>query len=111
MTAYSEIYIDQGATFSTTLHLTDDLTNAALNLTNYTVRSALRRSYYSANASANLVCTITGEANGEVQLSMPAANSAALRAGRYLFDVEIVNGSTVTRVLEGTITINPEITK
>jgi hypothetical protein len=112
MSSYAELYIDQGATFSTILDLTDETTNDSMNLVGYSVRSALRRSYYSANSSANLVCTLSDAANGQITLGLASANTANLRAGRYLFDVELV-GSTgiVTRVLEGTITITPEITK
>jgi len=112
MASYVELYMDQGATFNNTINLTDDLTNAKVNISGYTVRSQMRRSYYSANATANIVCTITDAANGTVLMSLAAANTSNIKAGRYLFDVETVSSQGVTsRILEGIITVTPEITR
>lgn len=112
MAAYVELYMDQGADFRNIVNLTDDVTNVNLDLTGYQVRSQMRRSYYSLNATANIVCSITDTANGEITMSLGSANTAAIKAGRYLFDLEIVDGGGMTsRVLEGIITVTPEITK
>lgn len=114
MAAYVELFMDQGATFNNVINLTDDVTNAALNITGYIVRSQMRRSYYSQNASANLTCTITDAADGEITLSLTAGQTANIKAGRYLFDVETVDtlqSNTVSRVLEGIITVTPEVTR
>ena len=59
MAAFTELFIDQGATFNSVITLSDDVTNADVNVAGYTIRSQMRRSYYSANATANLTCTIT----------------------------------------------------
>lgn len=112
MASYVELYMDQGTTFRNVINLTDDLTNSYINVSGYQVRSQMRRSYYSANATANLVCTITDSANGEITMSLDAANTSSIKAGRYLFDLETVDLSNVTvRVLEGIITVTPEITR
>lgn len=112
MAAYVELYMDQGATFNNVINLTDDVTNTYVNVSGYTVRSQMRRSYYSTNATANLVCTVTDAANGEITMSLGASNTAAIKAGRYLFDLETIDTSnTVSRVLEGIITVTPEITR
>jgi hypothetical protein len=112
MASYVEIYMDQGTTFRNVINLTDDLTNSYINVSGYQVRSQMRRSYYSANATANLVCTITDSANGEITMSLDAANTSNIKAGRYLFDLETVDRSNITvRVLEGIITVTPEITR
>lgn len=112
MAAYVELYMDQGASFRNVINLTDDVTNASLNILGYTIRSQMRRSYYSANASANIVCTISNSANGEITMEMTAANTSNIKAGRYLFDLETVDTvGTVSRVLEGIITVTPKITR
>ena len=112
MAAYAELYLDQGTTFNNIINLTDDLTNAYINVSGYVVRSQMRRSYFSANVSANIVCTITDAANGEITMSLPAANTSALKAGRYLYDVEVVDtAGTTSRILEGIITVTPEVTR
>ena len=112
MAAYVELYMDQGATFNNVINITDDMTNVSVNLSNYTVRSQMRRSYYSINASAQIVCSITDASNGEITMSMTASNTSNIKAGRYLFDLETEDGSgNVTRVLEGIITVTPQVTR
>ena len=110
MAAYVELYMDQGATFNNVINITDDVTNTPVNVSGYTVTSQIRRSYYSVNATANIVCTITDASNGEVTMSLSAANTANIKAGRYLFDVKTVDGSNVvSRILEGIITVTPQV--
>ena len=112
MAAYTELYMDQGTTFSNILTLTDDLTSASINVSGYTVRSQMRRSYYSAKATANITCTITNASSGEITMSLTDGQTANIKAGRYLFDVETVDtGGVVSRVLEGIITVTPGVTK
>jgi len=112
MAAYTELYMDQGATFNRIISIGNDITNANINVAGYTITSQMRRSYYSANATANLVCTVTDEANGEISLTMDAANTAAIKHGRYLFDVEMEDtDGNVIRILEGLMIVTPEITK
>ena len=112
MAAFVELFIDQGTTFNNVINLTDDLTNASINTTNYTVTSQLRRSYYSANAAANITCTITNASNGEITLSMTAGQTANIKPGRYLFDVKTADeNNVVSRILEGIINILPQVTK
>ena len=106
MAAYVELFMDQGATFNNVINLSDDLTNANINISGYIVRSQMRRSYYSVNATANIICTITNAADGEITMSLSANTTANIKSGRYLFDLETVN-----RVLEGIITVTPEVTR
>jgi len=111
MSAYVELFMDQGANFNNVINLTDDVTNAALNILGYSVTSQMKRSYYSVNASANIECSITNSSNGEITMSMTAANTANIKAGRYLFDLKTVDTQDITsRVLEGIITVTPRIT-
>lgn len=112
MAAYVELYVDQGATFNTTINLTDDVTNSAINVYGYTITSQMRRSYYSTGITANITCTITDTSNGEVTLSMTAANTASIKPGRYVFDVKSTDSTNITsRLLEGIITVTPQVTK
>lgn len=111
MAAYVELYMDKGADFRNVINITDDLTNAPVNITEYNITSQMRRSYYSANATANITCTITNPANGEITMSMTAANTALIKDGRYLFDMKVTDGyGNISRVLEGIITVTPRVT-
>lgn len=112
MAAYVELYMDQGATFNNTINLTDDITNAPINIAGYTITSQMRRSYYSANASANITCAVANATNGLITMSVTAANTANIKPGRYVFDIKMVDTANVTsRVLEGLITVTPAVTK
>jgi hypothetical protein len=112
MAAYVELYIDQGTTFNNIINLTDDVTNTPINVSGYVISSQIRRSYYSANISANITCTLSNVANGEITMSMTAANTSNIKPGRYLFDVKTLDTNNQTsRVLEGIITVTPSCTR
>ena len=114
MSEYVELYIDQGASFSTTINIDDDTTNLPQNLAGYVVTSSLRKSLISVNASANLVCTVSDAPNGTITMSMTAGNTANLKLGSYFFDVKTVdtlNSNSVSRLLEGVIFVVPSITR
>jgi len=112
MAAFVELFIDQGTTFTSVINITDDITNDTLNIIDYSIISQIRRSYYSANISGNLVCTITDAGNGEVTLAMSAANTANMKPGRYVFDVKMTSGANVTsRILEGIINVTPQVSR
>lgn len=111
MTDYVELYIDQGADFESTIVLQDDDTNLYQNVLNYTVTGTMRRSLLSPNTSGNLVCTITDASNGEITISMTAANTANLRIGTHLFDIKTYASGKYDRLIEGIIIVTPSITK
>ena len=112
MSAYVELYIDQGTSFNNIINLTDDVTNTPINVSGYSVTSQMRRSYYSSNISANITCTLSNVSNGEILMTMTPANTANIKPGRYVFDVITIDTfNTKNRVLEGTITVTPSVTK
>ena len=108
MASKANLTIDQGTTFTTTITITDDDGNA-LNLTGYTGAAQLRKHYTSSN-SVNFTVSIT-PATGEVTLSLTANATSNIVAGRYVYDCELTNSGTVSRVLEGIVTITPEVTR
>jgi hypothetical protein len=112
MAAFTELFIDQGTTFNSTIYLSDDVTNADVNVAGYSISSQMRRSYYSANATADLTCVITNAATGEITLSLTDGETANIKSGRYLFDVVLTSDvGNVSRILEGIITVNPRVTQ
>jgi hypothetical protein len=75
----------------------------------------LRTSYSAATASLELT-TVNGRISltnaGVITLSLTATETAALAAGRYVYDLEMVSsGGQVTRLLEGVVTVSPEVTR
>jgi len=111
MAVISNLVLDQGTNFEIIVrYLNDDGT--AIDLTGYQARSQMRRSYYSTTAT-NLIANISSPTNGNVTLSLNANTTANLKVGRYLYDVEVVENATytVSRIVEGIITVMPEVTK
>ena len=83
-----------------------------VSLNNYSIRSQMRRSYYSSNANV-ITAVISDSSNGEVTLSMLANVTANLKPGRWVYDVEAntANDASVIRILEGIITVMPGVTR
>ena len=110
MAAVSNLYIDQGTTYSVTITVTNDA-GTARNLTGYSARSQLRKSFYTTSNTAFTV-SINNPSEGEIDLSLTASQTANIKAGRYVYDVELVsNTNAVERIVEGIITVYPEATK
>jgi hypothetical protein len=109
---YAELTIDQGATFSSTLDLTND-DNTPMNVANTTFAAEVRKSYYSTNATANLVVTVEGDAaNGRIRMGLDAANTANIKPGRYLYDLKMTSNANVSiRIVEGILTVTPQVTR
>lgn len=108
--AYAELTIDQGSTFTATLDLAND-DGTGIDVSSSTFQSQIRKSYYSANPTANLAVTVTDAANGKVSLSLNASSTANIKAGRYLYDLKMTTGNTTTRVIEGIITVTPQVSR
>jgi len=110
MAAKANIILDQGTTFTTYLALTDT-DGAVLNLTGYTARGQIRK-WYTSNSYTTFTITITQPTSGYINLSLTANTTANMEPGRYVYDIEAVSGANViTRVIEGIVTVTPEVTK
>jgi hypothetical protein len=78
----------------------------------YAFSSQIRKSYYSSNATANLKVVITDAANGNTLITLDAANTSNIWPGKYVYDVKMKDSAdTITRVVEGIITITPGVTR
>lgn len=110
MAAIANLYVDQGATFSTSVLVTND-DGTAFDLTSHTVAAQLRKSY-SSSSKTDFTATIADPATaGQINLKLTATQTGALEEGRYVYDVEVTLETTVTRVLEGLVTVSPQVTK
>ena len=109
MAQIQNIFIDQGTTFSLSLAVNDQ--NGDLkDLTGYTVAAQMRKSYYT-NTAINFTAAVSLPLDGEVTISLTAVQTSAIKAGRYVYDIEITGDGETLRVLEGIVVINPEVTK
>jgi hypothetical protein len=103
----------QGATFD--LSLTWNVNSSPVNLTGYTSRMQVRSSFASDTAILNLTSgsgiTLGGTA-GTILINATAATTAGVATGQYVYDLELISGgSAVTRLIQGTFIVDPEVTK
>lgn len=102
------LIIDQGATYTNSSIIAYNSSNAAIDLSTYTVASKIRKHYTSTNSVS---FTATGNSTGYISLTMTANTTANITAGRYVYDIEVTsNTGIVTRVKEGIVTVTPNAT-
>ena len=110
MAIYSNLNIDQGSTFDIKVDITD-AEDGILNLTNYTVAGQIRKNFSYSTAVA-FVASVFNTSAGTIKLLLDASTTNAMKAGRYVYDVEITSSTgVVTRVLEGQVEVSPGVTR
>lgn len=93
-----------------------DASGAVMNLSSYTAKFSMRttpssttETYVRSTAASTITITAL---SGKVEFTIPASDTMAFTAGRYVYDLLLTNASGVqTRLLEGVITISPEVTR
>ena len=102
--------LEQGATFSREITVQDS--GSAMNLTGYTPRMQMRSTHDSASIGLTFTASVSNAAQGKIQLTATASATSAVEEGMYVYDLEIESGSSgVTRLLEGQVTVTPEVTR
>ena len=76
-TSISNIFIDQGATFSTTLTINDS-TGSALNLTGYTAIAQIRKSPSSSTSVSFTTASAMDRSTGQITISLTDTQTTAL---------------------------------
>ena len=109
MSTKANLIIDQGSTFSTDLTLRDD-NGDPLNLIGFSANSQIRKWYTSTNPSATFTTSIDID-NAIITLTLTANQTSNLVSGRYVYDVEISAGTEVSRIVEGIVTVTPQVTR
>ena len=101
--------VDQGASYQTSVAVKDANDNVA-DLTGWTGAGQLRKHYSSSNSTSFGVAV---DANsGIVMLSLTANQTGSLLGGRYVYDVELTDGANnILRIVEGIVSVNPQVTK
>lgn len=103
-----------GATFSRTL--TYKINGSAVNLSGYSARLQVRQKHTSTTKLLDLTTANSGialgGAAGTITITATDTQTAALPDGVWRYDLEIVSGAgVVTRLVEGTFTVTPEVTR
>lgn len=110
MAIISNIVIDQGTSFSAEIDVSDNEGNI-LNLTGYTAAGQMRRTYSSTTAT-DFTAVVSSALEGTVKISLTPTQTNSLKAGRYVYDVEITAADgAITRVVEGQVEVTPGVTR
>lgn len=111
-----DILVDQGATLLRSIGLKSSA-KAAVSLTGYTGVMKIREKITSTTALLTLTTSNGGlEINasaGTVLIIATPAQTAALAPGKYVHDLELTETSTgtVTKIIQGNLTVRAEVTK
>jgi len=102
-----DLVVAQGATFTATF--TWKIDGTPVDLSGYTGAAKIKDTY---GGSTLATFTVTlGGAAGTITLTLSATTTGALSApATGVWDVELTSGSTVRRLVGGTVTITPEVT-
>lgn len=108
-----DITIEQGATFQMNLTWKDS-TGSPVNISGYSARMQVRENYEAEDTLVSLVspADITlGGALGTIAITIAASATQNLQLEEGVYDLELVNGATVTRLIQGKATISREVTR
>ena len=113
--ATNNFVIDQGANWFVTF-VYKDSTGTAINLAGYTAALQIRDTYEDSTTDLSLTSpsggiTITA-ATGTIAVTATAAQTGAIAAGSYVYDLEITSATgIVTRLVQGRISVSPQVTR
>ena len=117
--------IEQGATLSFELQYKDSA-GTPIDLTGYTARMQIRSSVDSTTTIASLTSTLTADgtglnlsgssgtkplSSGSIGVYISAASSSLFTFSEGVYDLELVSGSAVTRLIEGKVKLSKEVTR
>ena len=108
MATYSNLFVDQGSNFTMTVDLVKSI--GSLDLSDYSAAGSIAKSY---DGTTKGTFTVSIDStDSQLVLSLSAAETAALKPGRYVYDVIIkkTSDSSITRVLEGQLEVTPGVT-
>ena len=105
------LVVDQGATFTKVVDVTDD-DGTPFDLTGFSASSQMRKSYFT-NTSYEITAEVHGDpTDGQLKLTLLPCVTNTIRAGRYVYDLEVHSDSDeVLRVIEGIVTLTPQVTR
>ena len=103
--------LEQGSTFNREITVQEN--SQALNLTGYSARMQMRSTHDSSTIALTFTTTIASPATqGKINLIATATQTAAVEEAIYVYDLEIESSAgNVTRILEGQVTVTPEVTR
>ena len=108
--AVSNLLIYQGSDFIIDFTIEND-NGTVFNLTGYTVACKIKKHYTSSTSTTVTAAVLSPATSGQIQLSLTNGQTAAMKSGRYVYDVVITATSGIkSRVLEGSVCVLEGVT-
>jgi len=110
MAFIAHLYIEAGATFDRQITYTND-DGTLFDLTDYSAELQVRETVSSATATLTKVPTISVP-DATISWTFTAAETATLTKDKYVYALELTKtDGTVIRLVEGDLTISPEVVR
>lgn len=115
MTTKTNLTIHQGETFTATFTWLD-ASEEAIDLSSYTAHMQVRRTYADIDTTDPII-DITDEdaieldASGNIVITLTDDVTEGIKAGDYVYDLELNLGGVVTKLLTGKVNVIPEVTR
>jgi len=114
------LLIEQGATLDLSLSYKDS-NRSPIDLTGYSGKMQIRSAYADNNPTTYITLSSSlqpdgtgitfGGVSGTIGIYISAASSSALTFSSASYDLEITSGSFVTRLLQGPVFVDKEVTR
>jgi len=109
-----DISTEQGSSLSRVVTYSD-ANSSPINLTGYTARMQVRPRASSGYAYLTLTSPsgglTLGGTTGTITILVDGSVTSAIPAGDYVYDLEVVNGAYVDKVMGGNFTLSAEVTR
>ena len=108
--AVSNLLVYQGSDFNIDFTVEND-NGTEFDMTGYTVASMIKKHYTSSTSTTVTAAVLSPATSGRIQLSLNNSQTAAMKSGRYVYDVVITSSTGLkSRVLEGSVSVLEGVT-
>jgi hypothetical protein len=85
-----------------------------VNITGFTARMKIKKNYYSSVVALELTTQnnriLLGGELGTIEIGLTASETEQLVPGKYVYDLELINGNSIINLMNGQITVLNEVT-
>lgn len=107
---YDNFVIQKGATWERVIRWQDSDGNP-IDITGYSAKLQISTDYETAPSltlTSGSGITITG-AQGKLEILATATQTNSLSTGYYVYELELISGATVNRIMEGQLYVSPQV--
>lgn len=110
MAGMRDITIYKGDSYTHRVNIKNS-SNTAINISGRSYVAQIRKSKATESVIASFTTNITDAANGVLILSMTSSQTSGINTGIYYYDLQETNGSYVTTLMGGKVTITGEVSR